>query len=112
MSESAGYAEADLAAALERLIEGQGLREAESEVAAAAPALQRILIQALASGGWFEESHQGELARAAAIEDPAERTQAVATLLAEETRVSMMVGVAVGWALAGELGAPRSRGSS
>ena len=48
------------------------------------------------------------------IADAAERATAVDILLAEETRISMMVGVAVGWALADELGPPtddpRTRG--
>ena len=99
----APYAEADIEAAVQRLVEGSRLRQAESAVAAAAPALQRVLVEALADGGWFEDSHRQELERAAAIEDPQERTTAVATLLAEETRIAMMVGVAVGWALSDEL---------
>ena len=81
----------------------RGSVEAEAAVAAAAPALQRVLVEALADGGWFEDSHRQELERAAAIEDPQERATAVATLLAEETRIAMMVGVAVGWALSDEL---------
>jgi hypothetical protein len=40
------------------------------------------------------------------VDDPDERATAVDVLLAEETRISMMVGVAVGWALADELGSP------
>ena len=35
--------------------------------------------------------------------DPDERILAVRTLLAEETRIGMMVGVAVGWELRNEL---------
>jgi hypothetical protein len=73
-------------------------------VAQAAPKLQRILAQALESGGWFAESHETELRKALELDDPAEREVALRTLLAEETRVGMMVGVAVGWALARELG--------
>jgi hypothetical protein len=99
-----GTPQADLDAAVERLTEGTRLREAEARVAAVAPALQMVLADALAAGGWFEDSHRRELERAAAIEDPNERLTAVATMLAEETRVAMMVGVAVGWALAEELG--------
>ncbi len=98
------YSQADLDAAVERLTEGTRLREAEARVAAAAPALQMVLADALAAGGWFEGSHRQELERVAAIEDPGERLTAVATMLAEETRIAMMVGVAVGWALAEELG--------
>lgn len=96
---------AELEAAIERLADGSRLREAEATVAAAAPALQRVLAEALASGGWFEGSHRQELERVAAIADPAERVTAIATLLAEETRIAMMVGVTVGWSLADELGA-------
>jgi hypothetical protein len=98
------HAQADLDAAVERLTEGTRLREAEARVAAAAPALQLILADALAAGGWFEGSHRQELERVAGIEDPGERLTAMATMLAEETRIAMMVGVAVGWALAEELG--------
>lgn len=101
------YGEGELEAAVERLIEGSRLGDAEAAVVAAAPALQRILAQALASG-WFEQGHRSEIERVSAIADPAERATATATLLAEETRIAMMVGVAVGWALAGELGAPRT----
>ena len=97
------HGEAELEAAIERLADGARLREAEATVAAAAPALQRVLIQALASGGWFEGSHMQELERVAAISDPAKRTTAIATLLAEETRIAMMIGVTVGWTLAEEL---------
>ena len=106
------YAEGDLEAAVERLTEGTRLQEAESRVAAAAPALQRVLTEALASGGWFEGPHREELERVAAIEDPNERLTAVATLLAEETRIAMMVGVAVGWAMADELEDPPPSGET
>jgi hypothetical protein len=41
--------------------------------------------------------------KAATNPDDEERLTAVRTLLAEETRVGMMVGVAVGWALAERL---------
>ncbi len=106
----AGFAEADLDAAVARLAEGDRLREAEELVTAAAPALQRVLAEALASGGWFEGPHRQELERVAAMEDPRERSVAVATLIAEETRIAMMVGVAVGWALADELRRPSGGG--
>ena len=73
-------------------------------VARAAPKLQRILAQALEAGGWFAESHEAEVAQGAgAATTPRSAARAVRTLLAEETRMGMMVGVAVGWALAEEL---------
>lgn len=97
------YSEAEIEAAVDALSQPDALVEAESVVAAAAPGLQGILASALASGGWFEESHEGEILKAATVPDPDERLRAVRTLLAEETRIGMMVGVAVGWALAREL---------
>jgi hypothetical protein len=102
----AAFTEAELEEAVGRLADGDRLRAAEARVAAAAPALQRVLVEALAAGGWFGESHRTELLRVTSIEDAAERATAVDTLLAEESRISMMVGVAVGWALADELGPP------
>ncbi len=106
MNEPGRYDAAALEAAIERLGESGRIAAAEAAVAAAAPALQRILAGALASGGWFEDGHSSQIDRVAAIPDQDERITATATLLAEETRIGMMVGVAVGWALAGELGPP------
>jgi hypothetical protein len=97
------YSDAELDAAVEALAEPERFREAESVVAQAAPKLQRILAQALESGGWFAESHDAELRKALELPDDAEREVALRTLLAEEARMGMMVGVAVGWALAHEL---------
>ena len=57
----------------------------------------------MAEGGWFGESHEAEALRAATVPDPDERITAVRSLLAEEARMGMMVGVAVGWALKEEL---------
>ncbi|HWM63560.1 MAG TPA: hypothetical protein VNP96_06170 [Solirubrobacterales bacterium] len=92
-----------LAAAIERLADAERFAEAEAIVARAAPQLQQVLATALAEGGWFGESHAAEALRAATVPDPEERIAAVRTLLAEEARMSMMVGVAVGWALKEEL---------
>ena len=95
--------DAELEAAVERLSDPERFRAAESRVARAAPQLQRILNEALQSGGWFGEAHESELLKAATTPDADERLQAVRTLLAEETRMGMLVGVAVGWELALEL---------
>lgn len=70
-----------------------------------APQLQRILAVALQEGGWFDEAHQSEVLKAATRPDPDERITAVRGLLAEETRIGMMVGVAVGLELAREVDA-------
>ena len=100
-----------LEAAIERLAEADRFAEAELIVARAAPQLQRVLGAALAEGGWFGESHESESLKAATAPDPEERIAAVRTLLAEEARMGMMVGVAVGWALKEEMsGGEESQG--
>ena len=100
------YSDEELEAAIEALTERERFREAESVVTAAAPKLQRVLAEALEAGGWFGEAHEGELRKAATAPGEEERLTAVRTLLAEEARMGMMVGVAVGWALAEELHQP------
>ena len=92
-----------LDAAIERLADAERFAEAEQIVARAAPQLQKVLAAALAEGGWFGESHEAEALKAATVPGPEERIAAVRSLLAEEARMGMMVGVAVGWALHGEL---------
>ncbi len=102
-----------LEAAIERLAEADRFAEAELIVARAAPRLQRVLGAALAEGGWFGESHESESLKAATVPDPEQRIAAVRTLLAEEARMGMMVGVAVGWALKEEMsGPPETEGES
>lgn len=93
----------ELEAAIERLMEPERFGEAERIVAQAAPRLQKVLAAALAEGGWFGEPHEAETLKAATLPDPEERLVAVRALLAEEARMGMMVGVAVGWALKEEL---------
>ena len=97
------FSEAELDAAIQALEDPERFREAETMVAGAAPKLARVLAQALEAGGWFAESHDDAAAQASATQDEEERLRAIRTLLAEETRVGMLVGVAVGWALANEL---------
>jgi hypothetical protein len=80
------------------------MRAAETLVARMAPQLQLLLATVLKEGGWFDDAHSSEVRRASGLEDLGERVVAVETLLAEETRLGMLVGVAVGWELARELG--------
>ena len=100
------YSEAELQAAVEALSDAERFAEAERLVAAAAPGLQMILAEALASGGFFEDSHNQAIGEAAGRAEEGERVAAIRALLAEESRLAMMIGVAVGWTLAGELGDP------
>jgi hypothetical protein len=97
------YSDEQIDAAIEEISDPEAFREAERQVARAAPKLQKILAEALGASGWFGESHDAEVLKAATNPDDEERLTAVRTLLAEEVRVGMMVGVAVGWALADQL---------
>lgn len=94
------YSDAQIEAALEALSAPGRLEEAQRLVASAAPQLQGILNQALESADWFGAAHQAEVLKAAGIADPDERLRAVRALIAEETGVSMLIGVAVGYELA------------
>jgi hypothetical protein len=100
---AARYTDEQIDAAIEAISDPEVFRESERQVAEAAPKLQRILAEALGAGGWFGESHESEVLKAATMPDEQARLSAVRTLLAEETRIGMMVGVAVGWALAERL---------
>ncbi|MGH2924050.1 MAG: hypothetical protein ACRDKH_08490 [Solirubrobacterales bacterium] len=99
------YSDEQIDAAIDAISSPDAFAEAERTVARAAPRLQRILAEALDAGGWFGESHEAELLKAATLPDADERLRAVRTMIAEEARMGMMVGVAVGWALAEELSA-------
>jgi hypothetical protein len=94
---------AEIEAAVEALTDPERFARAEERVARLAPQLQRILNEALGSGGYFDEAHDSQVLQAATAPDQDERIRAVKTLLAEETRMGMLVGVAVGWELAREL---------
>jgi hypothetical protein len=97
------YSEEQIDAAIEAISDPEVFRETERQLARAAPKLQKILAEALGAGGWFGESHESEVLKAATAPDEEARLTAVRTLLAEEARIGMMVGVAVGWALAERL---------
>jgi hypothetical protein len=97
-----------LEAAVRALSDPERFEGAERLVSAAAPQLQRILAQALDEGGWFGTAHQSEVRSAAAEPDEDVRVTRIETLLAEETRMGMLVGVAVGWQLANELANPKN----
>jgi hypothetical protein len=96
------FTEAELHAALEQLTP-ERFQQWEARLAQIAPELQRTIVQILAKGGWFDEQHDAAVLKAATMPDGDERLTAVKTLMAEETRTVMFVGVAVGWELAREL---------
>lgn len=95
--------QAELEAAVEALREPGRFDVAERLVAQVAPGLQRILLEALSGGGWGAEDDVREIDKALAAGDPSATRTALAALLGEQTRVAMLVGVAVGIELSGEL---------
>ena len=97
-------------AAIAALSDPQRFAGAERRLASMAPQLQRVLTQALHEGGWFGEAHEAEVLKAAQEQEETERARRIKVLLAEETRMSMLVGVAVGWELARELGVEPDEG--
>jgi Lon protease-like protein len=97
------YTDEQIEAAIDAISDRESFKEAERAVARAAPRLQAILADALAAGGWFGESHEAEVLKAATTPDEEARLNTVRTMLAEEARMGMLVGVAIGWALAEQL---------
>ena len=103
------FTDEQVEAAVRALSDPERFAGAERLLSAAAPQLQRVLAQALDEGGWFGPAHQSEVRSAVAEPDEAARTTRIETLLAEETRMGMLIGVAVGWELARELGDPEQQ---
>jgi hypothetical protein len=97
------YTAEQVDAAVQALSDRERFGHAQEIVSHAAPGLQRVLDEALAEGGWFGQAHEAQVQRAIDLPDEDERARAVRTLVAEETRLGMLVGVAVGLELAHEL---------
>ena len=97
------FTDEEIDAALTALTDPDRFREAEARVARIAPQLQHVLHSALDLDGYFGQLRENEVSTALSQEDLDERRRAVRTLLAEETRLGMLIGVAVGWELAREL---------
>jgi len=102
--EARAYTDAELDAAVAAITDPARLRAAQDLVMRTAPSLQRLLATALSEGGWFDSGHEQAVKEAAEVSDAADRVTQLKTLLAEETRLGMLVGVAVGFELARELG--------
>lgn len=95
---------ARLDAALAAISDPARLADAQDLVARAMPGLQQVFASALADGGWFDTAHAAALREAVLAEDADQRLRIAHSLIAEETRLSMLVGVAIGLELARELG--------
>jgi len=97
------YTDEEVEAAVQALSDPERLEEAQRIVAANAPTLPRILNIALDEAEGFGSAHHAQVLEAAGKADIDERLLAVRTLLAEEVRLAMMIGTAVGFELAHEL---------
>lgn len=109
LSHEEPYTAAEVDAGLAVLREPGRLAHAQEVVMHALPNLQRILAEALEEGGWFGSAHDSEVGRACAEQDEGRREAAIRTLVAEQTRLGMFVGVTVGFELARELERGRAR---
>ena len=103
MADRRAYSDAEVEAAIAVLSDPVRLEEAQRLVAANAPGMQRILNEALEAADWFGSAHQAAVLEAAGKPDIEDRLTAVRTLVAEETNVAMLIGVAVGYELAHQL---------
>jgi hypothetical protein len=108
--ERRSHSDEEIEAAIQALSDPGRMEEAEALVTQRAPQLQRILDAALAEADWFGSARDGELLSAAGRADPDERIGAMRNLLQEDTRVSMLIGVAVGYELARTLLEPTTEG--
>jgi len=104
------YSAEQVDAAVAAIADGERFADAQELVTHAAPGLQQILGASLDAGGFFDSAHQAEITRVAEIGDFEQRRIALAELVAEESRLAMLVGVAVGLALADELATSSNRG--
>jgi hypothetical protein len=103
LSRRRAYSDAEVEAAIEALSDPARLEEAQRLVGSNAPGIQRILDEALQAADWFGSAHRAAVLEAAGKPAVDDRVTAVSTLIAEETSVSMLIGVAVGYELAHEL---------
>jgi hypothetical protein len=103
MAPRRAYSEAEVEAAIEVLADPERLEDAQRMVGANAPGIQRILNEALQAADWFGSAHRAAVLEAAGKPSVDDRMTAVRTLIAEETSVAMLIGVAVGYELAHEL---------
>lgn len=100
------YTAEDVDRAVREISEPHRLKRAEEIVTHAVPGLERIIEHALHDGGWFSQGHEQQVGQVAAEPDVVARAQRIDQLLAEESRLAMLVGVTVGVALARELADP------
>lgn len=99
---------AEIEAVIAELGQEHGLDAVEERLAQVAPQLQTLLDDALRAGGWFDDTHESIVLKTATQPDADQRIADVRNFVLEQTRLGMLVGVAVGWEIAERLEARRS----
>ena len=102
--------QAELEAIIDQLAEPHGFDAIEKRLEGVAPQLQKLLDGALSEGGWFDDAHEGMVLKIATTPDEDARIAELRNFVLEQTRIGMLVGVAVGWEIAERLGERRSDG--
>jgi hypothetical protein len=97
------YSDEEVDAAIEAISDPSRLEAAQRLVTERAPQLQQILYQALHDSDWFGQAHRQAIRQA--LSDP-DAEDAVHRLIAEETRITLLIGVAAGLELEHELEHP------
>src|SRR3954449_12855048 len=97
------YSDAEVEAAIAAISDPARLEAAQRLVTERAPQLQQILYQALHDSDWFGQAHRQAIRQA--LSDP-DAEDAVHRLIAEETRITLLIGVAAGLELEHELEHP------
>src|SRR5690242_17520750 len=97
------YSDEEIDAAIRAISEPARLEDAQRLVTSRAPQLQQILYQALHDSDWFGTAHRQAVRQAVSGADPED---AVHRLISEETRLTLLVGVAAGLELAHALEHP------
>jgi hypothetical protein len=105
MADRETYSAEQVDAAVAALTDPERLKHAQEVITHAAPALQRILNQALDESGYLRAAGR-QIAPDRGHRGRAERELAIRTLLADETRLGMLVGATIGFELARELAGP------
>lgn len=81
-----------------------GLDAVEERMTAIAPQLTAVIDDALRAGGWFDDAHESVVLKTATLPDPDQRITDLRNFVLEQTRLGMLVGVAVGWEIAERIG--------
>ncbi len=100
--------QAEIEAVVEELSQERGFDAIEARLAQIAPQLQNLLDDALRAGGWFDDAHESMVLKTATLPDPDQRITDLRNFVLEQTRLGMLVGVAVGWEMAERLETRRS----